>query len=317
MLDRAALYVYLGAFCLLIAAGLGFPVPEELPIVTAGAMVGHASEDPSRYESVSTVVSLLSATPSAPFPASLPWASLASSMHVEPPVALPQMRLLWQIMLPILILGVVISDGLLYAMGRIWGPKLLETRWMKRLVPPERRRRIEDNFHKYGVLVLLFARFLPTIRSPIFIMAGIMRLPFARFVLADGLYAIPGVSLLFFLAFWFGDSFRDLVLSAEGRLAHAARPILILAALGGVTAYLLYHFLRHPVATGDPKDELPVIGQQVAKFKTTEDAAHPDQDIHWIGKDGAPRNHPSKSGAAEERPVGPHAPDSATNRPSG
>ena len=30
MISRAALWIYLGAFCLLVAAGLGFPIPEEL-----------------------------------------------------------------------------------------------------------------------------------------------------------------------------------------------------------------------------------------------------------------------------------------------
>src|SRR5947209_13273727 len=141
-------------------------------------------------------------------------------------------------------------------MGRFWGPRLVDAPWMKRLIPPERQRRIEDNFHRYGVLVLLFARFLPTIRSPIFIMAGIMRLPFTRFVLADGLYALPGVSLLFFLAFWFGDQFRSLVYAAEGRVA-SARPVLVLLGIAAVAGYLFHHFLRHPVATGDPREELP------------------------------------------------------------
>src|SRR5262249_42879509 len=146
------------------------------------------------------------------------------------PVPVP---LRWWIMLPLCILGVVISDGLLYGIGRFWGPRLLDSAWMKRLMPAERRQRIEGNFHDYGVLVVLFARFLPTIRSPIFIMAGTMRLPFTKFVIADGLYAIPGVSLLFFLAFWFGDQFRDLVLAAEGRV-QSLRPILILLLIAGV-----------------------------------------------------------------------------------
>jgi membrane protein DedA with SNARE-associated domain len=177
-------------------------------------------------------------------------------------------------MLPLLILGVVMSDGLLYGIGRFWGPRLLDTPWLKRFIPPERQRRIEDNFHRYGAMVLLFARFLPTIRSPIFITAGIMRLPFQRFLMADLLYAIPGVSLLFFLAFWFGDTFRNLIFSFERRV-NGAKPILILAALAAVTAYLIYHFFRHPIATGDPREELPVIGEQVAAKVSSPDDQPP------------------------------------------
>ena len=33
-------YIYPGTFILLVAAGLGLPIPEELPIVLAGAATG-------------------------------------------------------------------------------------------------------------------------------------------------------------------------------------------------------------------------------------------------------------------------------------
>ena len=257
MLTKAALYIYFGIFISLVAAGLGFPIPEEIPIVTAGAWVGHASGD-SADRVVPSVASALAASPDTGFPAAIPWGGLYSVANTELP---PPLR--WWVMLPLCILGVVISDGLLYGVGRFWGPRLFEARWIKRVVSPEKRTRIEDNFHRYGVLVLLFARFLPTIRSPVFITAGIMRLSLTRFLLADGLYAIPGVSLLFFLAFWFGDQFRDLIYSAAGRV-QAARPILILLGLAAVALYLFFHFLRHPVATGDPREEVPVIGGQLA-----------------------------------------------------
>jgi membrane protein DedA with SNARE-associated domain len=273
VIDRAALFWYFSIFSALVAAGLGVPIPEEVPIVTAGAAVGHASEDPAFLNNAGKAVASLSVSPGVPFPADLPWVYmiLSDSENVFPDSS-PPPHLRWWIMLPVCILGVVASDGLLYAMGRFWGPRLLEMRWLRRLVPPERRERIEQNFHEYGVLVLLFARFLPTIRSPIFIMAGIMRVPLTRFLLADGLYAIPGVSLLFCLAFWFGDQVRNLIISAEGK----ARSLIILGCLAGVTLYLIYHFFRHPVATGDPREELPVIGSQVAaKRSKSEEAEQP------------------------------------------
>jgi membrane protein DedA with SNARE-associated domain len=262
VIDRTALYVYLGIFVALLAAGIGFPIPEELPIVTAGALVGHAAEDPIRPAAWPETVGLLAAAPDAPWPATIPWAALALSSQ-DPHLNDRPLALYWQIMLPVCILGVVISDGLLYGMGRFFGRRVLEMPFMTRLLPPERRQRIEENFHKYGVLVLLFARFLPTIRSPIFIMAGVMRLPFTRFLLADGIYAIPGVGLLFFLAFWFGDQFRDLILRAEGKVERL-RPLIILLLIAGVTGYLVSHFLRHPVATGDPREEMPLVGDRVA-----------------------------------------------------
>ena len=213
MFTVIALYHYFVIFIALVAAGVGFPMPEEIPVVTGGVLVGNNQDE-----------------------------------------------LRWWIMLPICIAGVVISDGLLYGIGRLWGPRLLKFPFVKtRLLPQERLYRIEDNFHRYGVKILLFARFLPAIRSPIFITAGIMRVSFARFLVADGIYAIPGVSLLFFLGFWFTDQFMTAVNKAE-----SYRPLVVVVILAAVGSYLFYRFLHQPVAIGDPR-ELPVIGDQVAK----------------------------------------------------
>jgi membrane protein DedA with SNARE-associated domain len=281
VLDRAALGWYAFVFFSLVGAGLGLPIPEELPILTAGGMAGHTSEDPILREDVRKATGLLVAEPQAGFPAGVPWSALNEASDVEnwKDPGRPLRLHVW-ILLPLCILGVVISDGLLYGMGRFWGPRLLDMRWMRRLLPPDKRQRIEDNFHKYGVMVLLFARFLPTIRSPIFITAGIMRVSFIRFVVADGLYALPGVSLLFFLAYWFGDQFRDLVLAAETNLAKVGH-VLILLLIVAVGLYLLHHFLRHPVATGDPREELPVIGELAAKAKQAHPPAPPSPDGKW------------------------------------
>ena len=42
-----------------------------------------------------------------------------------------------------------------------------------------------------------------------------------------------------------------------------ARPLLVVLTILAVGVYFLVHFLRRPVATGDP-EELPIIGHQVA-----------------------------------------------------
>jgi membrane protein DedA with SNARE-associated domain len=166
------------------------------------------------------------------------------------------------LMFPICILGVIIADGFLYTIGRLYGTRLFEHRWLARLFPAEKRQRIENNFHHYGVGILLVGRLLPGIRGPLFLTAGMMRLPLARFLLADGLGAVLGNSLLFFLAWWFGDQVLELIERIKADLVWA-RPMIILAAILALAAYLTYLFLRRPVSTGDP-EELPLIGHQVA-----------------------------------------------------
>src|SRR5262249_28677300 len=80
---------------------------------------------------------------------------------------------LWRwLMLPVCIVGVITADVALYSIGRFFGTRLLERGWFKRMVPREKRERIERNFDQYGVNILLFGRLLPGIRSPLFITAG-------------------------------------------------------------------------------------------------------------------------------------------------
>lgn len=174
----------------------------------------------------------------------------------------PEYPLYRWLMLPVCITGVIIADMILYGIGRCYGTRLLEWRWTARFFPSEKRKRIERNFHRYGVNILVVGRLLPGIRTPLFLTAGIMRLSFTRFLLADGIGAIVGNSILFFLAFWFGDQFKELVDAAEGTV-NRIKPLLFLLLIGGVGLYFLYHFLRTPLPTGDP-EELPLIGKQVA-----------------------------------------------------
>ncbi len=216
------IWSYVLVFGALVISAFGAPIPEEVPIIGAGVLVGHQWNNPDSW-------------------------------------------IKWWVMLPVCIAGVVACDVILYFIGRKWGTWLLKLNWVqKRILADEKRQKIEKNFHEYGIAILLGTRFLPGIRTPVFITAGVMRLPFRRFLFADGLYAIPGVNLLFWLAYWFTDQFERAYHNVEHRVVEN-RPIVyavILAAVSGLIAY--QYFIKRRVTTGDPKD-FPVIGKKVAK----------------------------------------------------
>lgn len=206
---------YLGIFVGILLTGLGFPMPEELPIVLGGALAGG-------FAGTDSVV-------------------------------------IWWIMLPVCIVGVVVGDSFLYGIGRFWGVKLVERPFVrKHLLAPEKLASITENFHKYGIKILLFARLTPGIRAPIFLTAGITRLPLSHFLIADGIYAIPGVSLLFGLGYFFTGSMVELVKSAQWS---AAGHVVILLVVLGVAGYFAYRFLRRPVVTGSPTEIPPIVEQ--------------------------------------------------------
>ena len=229
MLDRAALWIYGTVFFSILATGLGAPFPEELPIVASGVTCGHVRTPPD--DSIHQVSALFAANPLLPFPANVPWEAIFETPSIVPPEPVPAVRLHWYVMLPICVLGVVIGDGFLYGIGRIWGTRLVETRWMKRVLPEEKKVKIEENFHRYGIWVLLFARLLPTIRAPIYLMAGVTRIPFSRFVLADGLYAIRSEPVFFGLLAreissktWSSPRSAKLRVTSDHRVDRTGRP---------------------------------------------------------------------------------------------
>ncbi len=232
---------YLGVFVGILATGLGFPMPEELPIVLGGALATH------------------------------------DEIKV------------W-LMLPICIVGVIIGDSFLYLIGRFWGVKLVQLPFIRnKLLPPDRFASISENFQKYGVKILLFARLTPGIRAPIFLTAGITKLPITHFLFADGIYAIPGVSILFFLGYWFTDSIIDIV-----RQSSMVKPIIILVVLVGVTVYLLYRFWRKPVITGNPTEMPPIVGPVTEKLESVAESMA-DKVLH--------RSHPDDKPDPKETPT--------------
>jgi membrane protein DedA with SNARE-associated domain len=288
VVSAGEVWVYSVFFVTLVAAGLGLPAPEELVISGAGVLAGQLPPPPYELEP-KDVAALLAVDPNAGSVGGLPWAALdrvAPAFEASPP---SKIHVRWWILLPVCILGVVCSDVLLYVSGRFLGDRLLRHRWLAHLMPPQRRQRTEENFHRYGVSLLVFGRLVPGIRAPLFLTAGSMRLPLPRFLLADGLGAVVGNSLFFFLGFWLGGSVNDLIKGVEEKL----KPILIIVAVGLVVAYLLWLFLRHPVSTGDPS-EVPLIGPQVAShIEQTESAEeHPYSNGEPAEKDSPPTKHP-------------------------
>ncbi len=215
-----------------------------------------SSDDFWQYAGV--FIALLASGLGAPMPEELPVAT--GGVLVGKAWQNPDEGPRWFIMLPTCIFGVVLCDSFLYFVGRRWGHWLMTKKWVqRRILPPEKYQKIEKNFENYGVGILLIARVLPGIRTAVFLTAGIIKMPFRKFLFADGLYAVPGVSLIFFLAYWFTDQFMEVLHKVE-----SYRPIVITAVISAIGGALIYSFVRRPVATGDPS-EIPVIGNKVGQ----------------------------------------------------
>ncbi len=106
--------------------------------------------------------------------------------------------------------AVLAGDGFLYFAGRTVARRALESRWLARLATPERLARGERQFARFGIAAVALARFVPGLRAAVYLAAGTMRMPLARFALVDGLAALVNVPLLIYLGYRAGAGIEQL-----------------------------------------------------------------------------------------------------------
>ena len=102
--------------------------------------------------------------------------------------------------------GALTGDCVMYWIGHHFGRRVLrEHHWWNRFVKPEREAQMERMLQDHGFKVLFLARFLVGIRSPVYLSAGILRMPFWRFMLIDLFCATSVICTFFWLSYFIGD----------------------------------------------------------------------------------------------------------------
>jgi membrane protein DedA with SNARE-associated domain len=111
----------------------------------------------------------------------------------------------WWIALPVCILGALCGDVILYWSGRHWGNRVLNWRVVRCVLNPEREARLAQAYRRHAGKTVFTARHVMGLRAAAFLTAGIARVPFWRFLAADGTAAGLGIPISFGLAYWFAD----------------------------------------------------------------------------------------------------------------
>ena len=179
---------YVGVFLVLLACGMGLPLPEDVPLLTGGFMV-----------------------------------------HL----GLARLSL----MIPIAMIGVLGGDSALFWLGRKLGHHVVEHRFFRRAVNPARLLMAERLFQKHGIKIVFAARFLPGLRSMIFMAAGVLRVQYATFIGVDGLAACLSVPTLIVLGKVFGHNL-DKIKHEVRTASHFIALAIVLIALGSLGMYL-------------------------------------------------------------------------------
>ncbi len=195
--------------------------------------------------------------PPAPEEAGILYAASVNALHSE---------VWWSLAWASCGLGIIAADCVLYGVGWRWGAKLFEYRWVQKVLSNERRQRLEGHFTQHGMKLLILARFLPPLRTGVFLIAGATRYSFLKFLIADLVYAVVGVGLFFFCGTW--------ILALIHRFESTALVVgaLLVMAYG---LYMYYRLLRRRELRGASEAPISVLQGPEGSVPPGEPAMNP------------------------------------------
>jgi membrane protein DedA with SNARE-associated domain len=116
------------------------------------------------------------------------------------------------VMCAVALFGVLLGDAGIFLLGHHYGARMLKWRWVARILTPARYAKVQEKFDCYGNRMLFFARFIPGMRTTVYITAGTThRVSFLRFLLIDTLAALISVPVWVYLGYFGADNHEWLV----------------------------------------------------------------------------------------------------------
>jgi membrane protein DedA with SNARE-associated domain len=147
-----------------------------------------------------------------------------------------QQQLYWPIAFATCLAGAIVGDSCMYAIGYRWGHGIFTAHpRFEKLFAAENEEQFQAAIEAHAFKVMLLARFLVGVRAPVYVMTGVVHLPFRRFLLYDLISAASVVSVVFGLSYFFGDQVAGWVRHAELRATLVV--VLIVITVVGVLYY--------------------------------------------------------------------------------
>jgi len=141
------------------------------------------------------------------------------------------------VMAVVALVGVLAGDAAMFLLGHRHGARIMQWPLVARLLTPARYARVQERFTRYGNRLLFLARFLPGMRTAVYVTAGAThRVSFLRFFLLDGLAALISVPVWVYLGY-FGANHREWLATWIGRGQHG---LWVLAGGAALVALVLW-----------------------------------------------------------------------------
>lgn len=152
-------------------------------------------------------------------------------------------------MVALAMFGVLLGDTAIFMLGHHYGARMLKWRFVARILTPKRYAMVQEKFARYGNRMLFVGRFLPGMRTTLYVTAGIShRISLLRFVLIDALAALISVPFWVYLGY-FGADNRDWLLKWISRGQSS-----LWALVGILSIALLVLWWRHHRQAGNEPD---------------------------------------------------------------
>lgn len=136
------------------------------------------------------------------------------------------------------VLALYAADLGYYGLARVFGPKILRSRIMSRIVKPSRVIDGETYFEKRGPRILFICRFVVGLRAPAILASGLLRMRVHRFFLYDLSALLLSTPVWIFVGFALGAQF-DAEVGLFGKIFAFASPAAII-----VAAFLVYRNIK-------------------------------------------------------------------------
>ena len=184
-----------------------------------------------RFTYLGILVALLLGSVGVPIPEEMPIVAAGILSH--------QGLARWWLALPVCVLGVLAGDVVLYWAGRRWGERLLRWRVVRHVLTRARADWLKAAYREHAMKTVAMARHVTGLRAAAFLTAGIARVPFWKFILADAAAAAVTVPLAFGLAYFFTHQINAILADV-----HRVERWLALAGLVAVAGALIAYSVR-------------------------------------------------------------------------
>lgn len=166
--NPTAVYSFIILF--MTASSFGLPIPEEMTLVSAG-LVAYMAMHPDKF----------------------------------PPPTPDAEGVNLTVLSIICFLAVLGSDILIYFIGRLFGPKIVKSKFFNKQIGPKNYEKINKIFLKYSHWACGLFRFTPGVRFPGHMTCGLMGVPLWKFIAIDGSAALISVPTQVLLVAFYGE----------------------------------------------------------------------------------------------------------------